>query len=77
MFESWQGINPMGLSASLGNYLKTILHKHENVTKILKMRHTQNQGIYPMGLCATWEDSFIHNQNNYQNIYNKTKMNSC
>ena len=27
-----------------------------------------------MGVCAPWTDSFINNQNNYQNIDNKTKM---
>ena len=38
MFENWQGINPMGLSASLVDK-KTLLNKHENVSKILKMKH--------------------------------------
>ena len=50
---------------------KTILHKHENVTKILKMKHRKNQLIYPMGLCAPWDDFFIHNKN--QNIDNKIR----
>ena len=27
-----------------------------------------------MGLNAPWVDSYINNQNNYQNINNKTKM---
>ena len=39
MFENWQGINPMGLSASLADY-KKILNKHGNVTKILKIKKT-------------------------------------
>ena len=36
MFENLQGINPMGLSASLANYKKTILFINEHVTNIHK-----------------------------------------
>ena len=32
------------------------------------------QRIDPMGFCAPWDDYFINNQNNYQNIDNKTNM---
>ena len=61
MLENWQGINPKSLSASLADYLKKILQKHENVINILKMKHTQNQGIDPMVLCDPWSESFINN----------------
>ena len=62
MFVNWQGINPMGLSSSLANHLKTILHQHENFTNIIKMKHKINQGIYSMGLFAPWSEYFINNQ---------------
>ena len=67
----------MGLGTSLADYLKKKLHKHENITNILKMEHTQNQGIHKIVLCSPWSDYFINNQRQYQNIYNKTKMTSC
>ena len=60
MFEIWQGINPMGLGASLADY-KTIIHEHKTVTKIIKMKQDKTQGIDPMGLCTPWADSFINN----------------
>ena len=61
MFKNCQRINTMGLSASLDDYIyKKILHKHENFIKIVKMKQ-KNQGIYPMGLCAPWDDYFINN----------------
>ena len=56
---------------------KTILHKHENFTNILKIKHKKNQGKDPMVLCAPWSNYFINNQNNDQNMDNKTKMTSC
>ena len=42
---------------------KKIFQKHENFTNIIKMKHTQNQGIEPMDLCSPWPESFINNQN--------------
>ena len=45
LFENWQGVNPMGLSTSLGDYLKKILNKHENVTNILKIKHKNSRDI--------------------------------
>ena len=39
--------------------------------------NTKIQGIKPMGLCKPLENSFINEQNNYQNIYKKTNMASC
>ena len=41
MFEKLQGINPMGLSAFLADCEKKILHKHENSTNNLKMKHKE------------------------------------
>ena len=37
MLENWQGVDPMGLSESLAEYLKIILNKNENFTNIIKM----------------------------------------
>ena len=37
MFGNWQGINPMGLSASLFDQKE--LNKHEISTNIFKMQH--------------------------------------
>ena len=70
MFKIWQGINPMGLSASLVDYLITILYKHKNVTNILNMKK-RNQGIDPMGICSPWAKYFIIKQEFYQNIDDK------
>ena len=69
MFENWQGINPMSLSASLAEYQKTILHKYENVTEMLNMKYKKNKGIDPMVLCSLWADSLLTTKN-YQNIEN-------
>ena len=44
MFENWQGIKPMKLIASQDDYKKKILHKHENVTKILESKHKKTKG---------------------------------
>ena len=41
------------------------------------MWNTKNQGTNPMGLCDPWTESFINNQNNYQNIDNKTNIYFC
>ena len=35
------------------------------------------QGIDPMFHCALWSDSIVSIQKYYQNIDNKTNMNSC
>ena len=59
MFENFQGIKPMGFSASLDDKKK--LHKHENVTNIINTKQ-KNQGIYPMGLCYPWGNYSINNQ---------------
>ena len=65
MFENWQGISPMGLSASLVDCLKRmILHKHENFTKKLKMKHKKLQWIYPMGVFPPWSKYSFHNLTN-------------
>ena len=45
MFENCQGINTMGLSASLDDYKKPILHKYENITNNLKKKHKKYKGF--------------------------------
>ena len=61
----------MGLIASLSDLKKT-LPKHENVTKIINMKHKKNQEMGPMGLCTPWANCFIHN---WKNIKNKQQKN--
>ena len=75
LFENWQGINPMGLNASLEDKINYI--KNMKMSPTFLKYNTKNQGIYPIGLCAPWAKSFINNQNKYQNIEYKTKMTSC
>ena len=60
MFEIWQGINPMGLSSSFSDYKKNFTDTKMPPTNL--RRNTQKiQGVYPVGLCAPWSESFIHN----------------
>ena len=40
MFENLQQINPMGLSESLADFRKIIIHKNENVTSNLNKNIT-------------------------------------
>ena len=42
MFENWQRIKSIGLSASLADLKK--LNKHENLTNIIKMKHKKFKG---------------------------------
>ena len=64
MFENWQGINPMGLSASLAEK-KT---KKKKMSPAFLKSNTKIQGIDPMFLCDPWSESFIKDQDNHQNI---------
>ena len=61
--EIGKGLNQWAL-VPLWSTIQKILHKHENVTNILKMKQRENQGIDPMGLCAPCANSFISNRKN-------------
>ena len=47
MFENWQDVNAIGLSASLVEYKKYLINI-KNVTNILKMKHNKFKG------CTKW-----------------------
>ena len=40
---------------------KTILHKHKMSQTTLRRNTIFFQGINPMGLCAPWDDTYLHN----------------
>ena len=52
----------MVLSASWANYKKQKLTNMKMSPTLLKYS-TKIQGIDPMGLCAPWAESFMHNKN--------------
>ena len=61
MFENWQGTNRMSLSASLDyyknkQYLTNIEMSPTNLIKNTKKLH----GIYTMGICTPWDESYLH-----------------
>ena len=52
MLENFQGINPIGLGATLDDYNNDkFFTTHKNVTNNLEMKHKKMRGIDPMGLC--------------------------
>ena len=82
MFENWQGISPMGLSASLADYKRQYLTNMEMLPTFLKLktkksRDRTNGTLFPLGFCAPWYKYFINSQINYQNIDNKTNIIFC
>ena len=69
VLEKCQGINPVGLSATLDDY------KNQQLFRIPKLKPKpwdippkKVQVINPMGICAPWYESYLHNWINPQNI---------
>ena len=58
IFENWQGINPIGLSAALSDY-NTILNKHKNVTIILKTKQEKSSDKLNGFLCPLRRLSYL------------------
>ena len=61
----FEGLTQWALVPIWTTIRKTILHKHENVTNILKIKRNVFEVINPMRLCAPWSKSL------YLSIYNR------
>ena len=62
MFENWQKINPMGLSASMINYKNKKYLTNINISPTILIWNTKScKGFYQMVICAPWAESYFHN----------------